>query len=114
MFHLLTTAPTTTGTINLTPILDALIVLISGVITAFVVPWIKRNTSEKDRENMLRWIDIAVAAAQQLYYQEDGAKRKEYVMRFLKEKGYDVNTAEVDSAIEAAVLKLHKELDSTK
>lgn len=114
MFRLLTTAPTTTETINLTPILNSLIVLISGIVTAFFVPWIRRVTNEKDRENMLRWIDIAVAAAQQIYYQEDGVKRKEYVVSFLKEKGYDVNMAEVDSAIEAAVLKLHKELDSTK
>ena len=37
--------------------------------------------------------------------------RKEYVVRFLESKGYDVDTQEVDSAIEAAVLKLHQKLE---
>ena len=32
------------------------------------------------------------------------------VRAFLKSKGYDVDTDEVDQAIEAAVLRLHKEL----
>jgi len=96
---------------DLTPIINAFIALIAALITAFVVPWIKRNTSEKDREELLKWVEIAVMAAQQLYHQLDGAKRKEYVMNFLFQKGYNVLSAEVDTAIEAAVLKLHQELE---
>lgn len=97
---------------NLTPVINAVIALIAALITAFVVPWIKRNTSAKDREELLKWVEIAVMAAQQLYHQLDGSKRKEYVLNFLREKGYDVTSAEVDNAIEAAVLKLHQELEA--
>lgn len=96
---------------DLTPVINALIAVVATLITAFVIPWIKRNTTQKDREEMLKWVEIAVMAAQQLYHQLDGDKRKEYVRNFLSAKGYDVSSAEVDNAIEAAVLKLHRELE---
>lgn len=96
---------------DLTPIINAVIALLAAVITAFIVPWIKRNTSQKDRETMLAWVEIAVAAAQQLYHELDGAKRKEYVLEFLATKGYSMDDTALDNAIEAAVLKLHRELE---
>jgi len=34
------------------------------------------------------------------------------VRNFLNSKGYDVTSAEVDNAIEAAVLRLHRELEA--
>lgn len=97
---------------DLTPVINAVIALAAALITAFVIPWIKRNTSAKDREELLKWVEIAVMAAQQLYHQLDGDKRKAYVLAFLASKGYDVSSAEVDNAIEAAVLKLHQELEA--
>ena len=97
---------------NLTPVINAAIALIAALITAFVIPWIKRNTSAKDREELLKWVEIAVMAAQQLYHQLDGEERKKYVLDFLAQKGYDVRSEEIENAIEAAVLKLHQELEA--
>lgn len=97
---------------DLTPVINAFIALFAALITAFVIPWIRRNTSAKDREELLKWVEIAVAAAQQLYHQLDGAQRKEYVRNYLNTKGYDVSDKDVDNAIEAAVLKLHRELEA--
>ena len=59
-----------------------------------------------------RYAQLAVAAAQQLYHQLNGAERKQYVRDFLASKGYDVKDDEVDNAIEAAVLRLHHELEA--
>lgn len=97
---------------DLTPIINSAIALIAAIITAFVVPWIKRKTNEHDREEMLKWVEIAVAAAQQLYHQMSGQQRKEYVVNFLAEKGYSIDDKALDNAIEAAVLKLHHELEA--
>ena len=97
---------------DLTPVINAFIALFAALITAFVIPWIRRNTSAKDREELLKWVEIAVAAAQQLYHQLDGAQRKEYVRNYLNTKGYDVSDKDVDNALEAAVLKLHRELEA--
>ena len=96
---------------DLTPIINAIVALLAAVITAFVVPWLKKKTAQQDRETMLAWVEIAVAAAQQLFYKLDGASRKEYVIEFLAERGYSVDEGALDAAIEAAVLKLHRELE---
>ncbi len=98
---------------DLTPIINAAIALIAALISAFVIPWLRRKTTQQDRETMLAWVEIAVTAAQQLYYNCKGSERKEYVLQFLASKGYDVCSKEVDNAIEAAVLKLHRELEGT-
>lgn len=93
---------------DLTPIINAAIALTSAVITAFVVPWVKRNTTAQDREEFLRWVEIAVAAAEQLFYTTQGAEKKKYVVQFLADKGFTLSEEEINAAIEGAVLKLHR------
>lgn len=95
---------------DLTPIFNAAIALLAAVITAFVIPWIKRKTSAQDREELLRWVEIAVAAAEQLWDSNQGEEKKKSVVAFLREKGFTFSESEIDSAIEAAVLKLHHAL----
>lgn len=95
---------------NLTPIINALIALLAALISAFLIPWIKRKTSAQDREELMRWVEIAVAAAEQLWDSAQGDEKKKAVMAFLREKGFTFSESEIDSAIEAAVLKLHNEM----
>lgn len=100
--------------IDLTPLINAAIAVVATAATVFLIPWLKRKTNEQDRAELLAWAEIAVAAAQQLYYHKDGADRKAYVLDFLAGKGYDVDSMEVDAAIEAAVLALHQALEVTE
>lgn len=97
---------------DLTPVINAAVALLAALITAFVIPWIRSKTTAQDRAELLEWVEIAVAAAQQLYHDLDGAARKQYVLDFLAEKGYYLEDKEVDNAIEAAVLRLHRELET--
>lgn len=99
---------------DLTPVCNAFLALLAAIITAFVIPWIKNRTSAQDREAMLVWVDIAVAAAEQLYHNLNGAERKAYVLDFLAGKGYSINDQALNSAIEAAVLRLHKSLEGRR
>lgn len=96
---------------DITPVISAVITLLSAVVTVFLVPWIKRQTSAKDREELLKWVEIAVAAAEQLFDPSQGEDKKESVVEFLREKGFVFSEAEIDTAIEAAVLKLHRGLE---
>lgn len=96
--------------IDLTPIIKTVIVILVGVALRYFVPWIQARTTKEQREDLLAWADIAVRAAQQLYYQKDGAYRLEYALEVLEGKGFDIDDAAVRDAIEAAVLKLHSEL----
>ena len=97
---------------DLTPVFNAFIALAAAFITAFVVPWIKRNTSEKDREEFLKWVEIAVAAAEQLFYSTQGKEKKKFVVQFLQEQGFTFSESEIETAIEGAVLKLHQNLEA--
>lgn len=96
--------------IDLTPIINAIIAVLGALALRYVVPWVMERTTAAKRENLLKWVEIAVAAAQQLYYQSDGQKRLEHALGILEGKGFDVNDEAVLSAVEAAVLKLHQGL----
>ena len=98
--------------IDLTPIYNAIIALAAAFVSAFVIPWLKRKTDEQEREELLRWVEIAVAAAQQLYHQAEGSKRLAYALEFLEKKGYTIDDSVIDT-VEAAVLKLHQQLEVT-
>lgn len=97
---------------DLTPVINAVIALIAALITAFVIPWVKRNTTAQDRDDFLRWVEIAVAAAEQLFYVTQGTEKKKYVVQFLKEQGFTFSEEEVNAAIEGAVLNLHRGLEA--
>ena len=98
---------------NITPIINAVIALIAALISAFVIPWIKKKAAACDLEQMQAWTKIAVAAAEQLYTALQGDVKKQYVMKYLAEKGYDVSDEDIENAIEAEVLRLHNELYGT-
>ena len=96
--------------LNLTPIINAVIALLAALVTVFVIPWLQRKTSAQDREEFLRWVEIAVAAAEQHWDSAKSKEKKEAVTAFLREQGFTFSESEIDSAIEAAVLKLHHDL----
>lgn len=97
---------------NLTTIVEAILALAVAVITVFVLPWLSANTTAREREDLLSWVDIAVAAAQQLYHQCSGEQRLDYALALLEEKGFDIDDGAVADAVEAAVLKLHQQLEA--
>ena len=95
---------------DITPIAIALIALATACASVVVVPWLRSTFDAQEMANLLRWTEIAVAAAEQLYSMNDGKQKKRYVRNFLESKGYTFNAIEIENAIEAAVLKLHNDL----
>ena len=93
--------------INLTPLFNAIIAAAAVAISLFVIPWLRSKTTSEQRRNLLKWADIAVAAAQQRYYPCSGQTRLEYALSLLNEQGFNVDLRQVRDAVEAAVLKLH-------
>lgn len=96
---------------DITAIIKALFELILAATSLFAVPWIKRKTTNAEREEAMEWVKIFVAAAEQLFGRDAGKAKKDYVVDSLEEKGYVFDPVEINNMIEAAVLKLHKELD---
>lgn len=86
----------------------AVLALISAVITGVLIPWIRVKTTAAQREQIAAWVKIAVTAAEQIANLPSGAEKKEYVRAWLKERGVDPDTLEIDAMIESAVYQLTK------
>lgn len=88
-------------------ILNLVLVVISIVISRYLVPWLKEKyTSEKVR-NVYEQVSKAVQAAQKIYEESgQGALRKEYVIAYLKKININITDAELDVLIESAVKML--------
>ena len=95
--------------IDLTPLVNALIMVLAVLITAYLIPWIKSQTTEKQREEIDAWVKIAVQAAEQLYKGAGkGEEKKAYVLDYLNKKGFTIDAESIDKMIEAAVLEINK------
>ena len=93
--------------IDFTPIVEAVLVLIGTLITTLLVPYIKKKTTVAQREEIVGWCRIAVAAAEQIYKgQGRGEEKKEYVFAWLTEHGIDLDDDKIEAIVEAAVYEL--------
>ena len=93
--------------IDITPIVEAGLVLIGTLITTLLVPYIKKKTTVAQREEIVGWCRIAVAAAEQIYAgQGRGEEKKQFVLAWLEDHGVDLNDDRVEAMVEAAVYEL--------
>ena len=95
---------------DVTNIAVVLIALAATFASVMVVPWLRSKLDAQEMANLLRWVEIGVAAAEQIYAMNEGKQKKRYVQGFLESKGYTFNAVDIENAIEAAVLRLHSEL----
>ena len=94
--------------IDITPIVNAVIALLAAGVSVFLIPWIKSKTTDEQRKELLEWVKIGVAAAEQLYEgQGRGEEKKKYVLEFLASMGFTVDEEAINAAIEAAVNQLN-------
>lgn len=92
--------------IDYTELIQALIALVSVIITTFLIPLLKKKLSVEKLEELKKWVGIAVNAAEQLYGSKTGQQKKDYVISFLLSKGITFDANEVEALIEAEVYKL--------
>lgn len=96
-----------------TELIQALITLVSVVITGFLIPLLKQRLSAEKRAKLLDYVRIGVAAAEQIYGSKMGQKKKEYVVAFLLSKGVVFDVDEVGAMIESEVYKLTQAAQTT-
>ena len=100
-------------TINLTPILQALIGLLATLITCWLIPLIKAHTTETQRATLEAAIRAAVYTAEQLFGAGRGAEKMDYALSWLREQGYEVDSREVEAAVYELINQL-KDLEIDK
>lgn len=95
-------------TYDITPIIEAVAALICAIISAILVPYIRSKTTKEQQNEILQWVKIAVAAAEQLFTGSGrGEEKKAYVLDWLTSHGLRVDEAKLDALIEAAVYALN-------
>lgn len=96
--------------IDITTIIEAVMTLIIALITTFLIPWIKTKVSAEKLAQVNKWVKIAVQAAEMIYTESGaGSLKKDYVVKYLEEKGYTYDSESINLMIEAAVLELKAE-----
>ena len=91
---------------DVTQVVLALMTLISGVVTTFLVPWLKQRLNAGQRERLAALIRVGVFAAQQLFRSDEGVRKKAYVIQLLEEQGYKIDSEMIDAQIEAELMEL--------
>lgn len=97
--------------IDITGIVQAIFALVSALVAAFVIPYMKRKLTAEQQADLSLWVNVAVTAAEQLFGGSGkGAEKKAYVIAFLEEHGFTIDADAIDALIEAAVYRLKKGL----
>lgn len=94
--------------IDLTPIAEALVVLILALVSRFVIPLLRSKVDAEKLASAREWAEVAVKAAEQLFSHEQAKEKKAFVQAFLTTKGFTLDFESLDTLIEASVLELHK------
>lgn len=94
-------------TIDITPIIEAVIALAGVVVSCVLIPYIKSKTTTEHQKEINAWVKIAVSAAEQIYKGSGrGEEKKAYVIQWLRDRGITVDEAKLDALIESAVYEL--------
>ena len=92
-----------------------LIPLVGAVLTIIIYPLIKAKTTKEQRDAMQIIVDSAVYGAEQL--NDAGLlpiPKKDFVLDYLRKKGWDITEKDLDIMIEAAVKALNIEQEDIK
>ncbi len=95
--------------VDLTPVLQAVIGLCAALITWRVIPWIKEKAGKERVERLLKITGIAVRAAEEMFQEsKSGAAKLDYVLKYLKERGFTLSADELRATVEAAVYEMNQ------
>ena len=88
-------------------VLKLVVMLVSVLVTSYVIPWIKANTDSKKLQTVFDWVEQGVHAAEQMYGAKTGTQKKrcvtEFLQKIIKAKKINISDQELEMMIEAAV-----------
>lgn len=93
-----------------TLLFEGVLTILFALVTMYVIPWIKTKVSAEELTEIIKWVKIAVQAAEMIYKESGmGEEKKAYVKTFLEDKGIKYDERQIDSMIESAVLELNEQ-----
>ena len=96
-----------------TKIILALITIISGIVSAYVIPFLKSKIKEQDMNRLLTIVEKAIKCAEQVYTPEQWEQKKIYVTNYVKSwlgtLNISITNEQLDAIIEGIVFEVKKE-----
>lgn len=90
--------------IDLTEIIVALVGLVSAVVGTILIPYLQKRLTAEQQKNLAYWVEVAVSAAEGIFnYSQAGEEKYNYVVQFLKDKGFKIDEKEIKVLIESVV-----------
>ena len=94
-----------------TMLFEGVLTVLFALVTLYVIPWIKSRVTAEELADIIKWVKIAVQAAEMIYKESGmGKAKKDYVLTFLADKGIKYDERQIDSLIESAVLELKEQM----
>lgn len=87
-------------------LLSALAGLVCMTLVLLCVPLLKARLGEDRFRALQRWITIGVEAAEQLFGNSEGARKKDWVLSLLLDRGQVKSADEVTALLESEVFRL--------
>lgn len=94
--------------IDFTPLFEALVVLLSSVITIVIIPALRERYGNEKLEKARSWVQIAVYAAEKVYGVGNGDKKLAYAEQILAEHKIKLDTATIKAMVDAEILKMQQ------
>lgn len=97
----------------------SLISVLGVIFTAYVVPMIKANISQKQLDQLSYYISVAVRCAEQIYTPEQWKEKKQYVFDYIlditnSKLHINLNEKDIDVIIEGIVNEIKHDGDVKK
>ena len=87
--------------VDWTPIFQAVIALLSAVITGLLIPWIRSKCKVAKLDNLNMYLRVLMSAAETYFGSQMGQEKKQFVLDELKRNGIYFDEETVQDALEA-------------
>ena len=84
----------------------AVISLAAGIVSLYLVPWLRSKLTNEQLSKAKSWVQIAVFAAEKLYGAGNGDKKLAYAEEILRKHGIRLDTATLKAMIDAQIKEM--------
>ena len=92
--------------LDLTQLAQTIISLAAGIVSLYLVPWLRSRLTNEQLTKVKSWVQIAVYAAEKLYGAGNGDQKLAYAEEILRKHGIRLDTATLKAMIDAQIKEM--------
>ena len=92
--------------LDLTQLAQTIISLAAGIVSLYLVPWLRSRLTNEQLTKVKSWVQIAVYAAEKLYGAGNGDQKLDYAEEILRKHGIRLDMATLKAMIDAQIKEM--------